>query len=206
MVKILAIDPSLSCSGYAIYDNSIFKESGIIPTKIKNTSCNMCNIERLYEIKDRIKDFILKYKGFDYLIIEGYSFTKHSQASSGLHELGGILKLLAYEYNIKIVIVAPNLARKYLNNNPEYKSGKDFGLTVKEVTHNLIEEKYNKDFDTSDEADAYLFCNIMNDYINYINKFQNDFDKAQNEVFITISQQLNEIHNCKKEHYNQINL
>lgn len=202
MADILAIDPSLSSTGYAIFNNNSYVESGVIKTKIKNTSCNVCCIERLYEIKSQVLDLIEKYEGFNYLIIEGYSYTTNSQASSGLHELGGILKLLLYKHNSKIIIIPPQVAKKYLEGNKEYAEGRKKDLLNKEITMKLIEKRlYKNDFKTSDEADAFLFGSIMKDYLRFVSYPSLSFSSIKKEVFYFISNQIKEYSHCKVEHY-----
>lgn len=202
MTYILSIDPSLSSTGYAVFNNNSYIESGVVKTKIKNTSCNVCMIERVYEIKCQILDLIHKYEGFNYVIIEGYSYTTNSQASSGLHELGGILKLMLYEYNSKLVIIPPNVAKKYLEGNKEFSEGKKLGLNNKEITFRLIKEKlYKDDFVSSDEADAFLFGTIMKDYLRFVNYSSLEFSNTKKEVFYFLSKQIKEYSECKIEHY-----
>lgn len=201
MNKILALDQSLSNTGYAIFVGNRFYESGHFPTKIKDSKCNVCNSERLYIIKEQISQLFNEYSGFDYVIIEGYSYTSNSQALSGLYELGGIIKLLCYENNSKLIIIPPSLAKKWLNMNDKFKEGKESGMTNKEVTYTAIKVKYNKyDFKSDDEADAFNFGYIMKEYFKFI-KIPDNYNQVEKDVLIQLSEQLKVIDNCKGNHY-----
>ncbi len=201
MVKILAIDQSLSNTGYSVFVDGFYKKSGSFKFSVVDAKCNICVSERLCEIKNNIVELIDEYSGFDYIIIEGYSYSQNSSALTGLYELGGILKLIAYEYNCKLIIIAPTLAKKFLNMNDKYKEGKETGLSNKEITYIAIKNKYQKfDFKDDDEADAFNFMYILKEYFKYLKNPQN-YNRVEVEVFLQLSEQLKVIDDCKGNHY-----
>jgi len=206
MQNILSLDLSLSNTGYAIFSSNICVESGNIKVKIKSTKCNVCCTERLYEIKDRISQLIEKYDGFKFCIIEGYSYTKNSQALSGLYELGGVIKNLLYENNIQVIIIPPMTAKKFLDNKQAYKDGKESGMSNKEITYKLICNKMGKwDFKSDDEADAYLFGYILMKYLRWNTvKDKSRFSRVETEVFFYVSLYIQNYIDCKMKHFQLI--
>lgn len=201
MVKILSIDQSLSNTGYSIFFNNNLKVCDSFKIKVKDVKCNVCSAERLYKIKQFLINLIDKYGIFDYVILEGYSFSKNSQALTGLYELGGMIRMLCYEYNIRYVVIPPSLAKKYLNMKEKFKEGKQSGMTNKQITFTAIKNKFNKwDFKDDDSADSYLFGYILKEYFRWIQR-PHLFNKVETEVFIQLSEQIEKVTNCKGNHY-----
>lgn len=206
MVKILSIDQSLTNTGYTIFSNNRFVRCGSFSTKIVNVKCNVCQIERLYEIKQQLNDLIDEFEGFDYCIMESYSYGSNSRSFFQLGELGGVIKMLMYENNIKLVTITPSVAKKYLDMKKEFKQGKESGMSNKEITFTAIKEKFQKlDFNNDDEADSFLFGVILKEYLKYIKKDDvTNYSITHKEVFTQVSMQLQQDNTCKQNHYKEV--
>ena len=83
-------------------------------------------------------------------MIEGYAFAQASQAHQ-LGELGGVLRTMLYELGIRVLEVGPGQLKKFA-------SGK--GNTKKEQMALAIYKRWDREFATNDEADAFVLVQI----------------------------------------------
>lgn len=146
MPTIISLDLSLNATGIAFFSNGIEETHLIIS---KDTG-----ILRLQKIKKRIEQFIdivLSQQQIDLIVIENYSFSSHGRATFSIGELGGIIKLLAFEKGIKTILVAPTTLKKYV-------SGK--GNCKKNEMLLAVYKKFGQSFDDDNRADAYGLCQI----------------------------------------------
>ncbi|SRR5258706_3796406 len=140
-IKVFAIDPSLSSTGYAY--NS--KNGGIITGTIKPK--NIKGINRLIYIEDTlIPHVVLPYRA-GLSVIEGYAMgINRGGRTFDLGELGGILRRFFYKQSISMLVVPPSNLKMFI-------TGK--GNADKELMAITIEKEYGKTFVSEDECDAY---------------------------------------------------
>ena len=140
-MKIVGIDASLTCTGIAKYsDTSDIMDTYII--KPKETG-----VKRLCFIRNTIVDVV---NHTDLVVLENYSYASANQAHQ-IGELGGILRVLFYEKQIRYIVVAPGQVKKFA-------TGK--GNAKKEQIAVACYKHWDIEFNTNDEADAYVLMRI----------------------------------------------
>lgn len=108
-------------------------------------------IERLVAIRDRIFALCCQY-GPEHVAIEGYAFSKHSSSVTGLAELGGAVRVMLFESMGIIPATIPvGQCRKFVVGS---------GKATKDQTRKFLAEN-GLEFDTEDEADAYVMAVAM---------------------------------------------
>jgi Holliday junction resolvasome RuvABC endonuclease subunit len=144
-MTFLAIDQSLNHTGYCIFDdNGVLLDNGVFEPKTKN-------IERVFEIKQFLKNKITQYD-IKSIAIEGYSFMSGMRSLTGLAELGGMIKLLAYDQTIPVTIIPPTVLKRFI-------TGK--GVGKKELVLLNVYKKFGFDVDNNNIADAYVLGQIL---------------------------------------------
>lgn len=139
-LDIITIDPSKICTGYYINTTD---ETGVIKNKTKTG-----NEDVLINIYYRMED-IVEQRNFDLAVIEGYSFNPvNPVAASVLMEIGGVIKLVFADHNIPVISIPPQSWRsKTIGKIKKSSKGKYI---------QAVKEKYGREFETTDEADAYM--------------------------------------------------
>ncbi len=144
-MRILGLDISLTNTGWVIYDINKLKvvSCGTIKSKKKN-------VIRLYDIRKQLKEIIEKYK-IDVSILEGYAFNPNHGRSFSIGELGGTIKLLLFYKRKYYYIVSPSSLKKFA-------TGK--GNSPKTLIYKEVYKKWNVEFDTEHEVDAFVLAKI----------------------------------------------
>lgn len=147
-MNIISIDPSKSATGICIkHENKII--SDVIGTK------GLSEEKAYVIIAKRIEEIIKKYN-IQVALIEGYAWSKNVNRSfSIMAEVKGIILNELYKKNVKVITVPIKtwqmLCKGIL---PKKKEGHKKYL-------DYVKVNYKKEFNTVDQADAYLILNCM---------------------------------------------
>lgn len=145
--RILGLDQSLVETGYYFDLNNY----GTIKTKTKGT-------ERLIEIRNKLKIIIESIKP-TIIVMENYSFgTKGMGFYMG--ELGGMIKILCHDLNIKLIIILPTHLKKFM-------TGK--GNSEKSLMLLSVYKNYNLDTHNDNIADAFSLHKFYEEYLEWKN-------------------------------------
>lgn len=140
---MLAIDPSLGSSGYAFYDAEAQLRVGrIMPKTLRGT-------QRLNFIQGTFLDLVYK-SGAATLVLEGYSMGSRGRVFD-IGELGGVLKLAAFQHDIEVLIVPPSTLKKWV-------TGK--GNADKKAMVAAVRRKWKVQTSNNDECDAIALLNF----------------------------------------------
>ncbi len=147
--KILAIDPSVRCTGL-YYDDPFEGPIGRViermPAEKASGDAQDSRYAILRKIHDRIKH-ICRHNFFDIALIEQYAYGAKGSAVTKLAEAGAVVRLAVYSKGIPIVEIAPNTWKKLVVLN---------GHASKEYVRSFVEKEYGKKFEKQDLYDA--FC------------------------------------------------
>jgi crossover junction endodeoxyribonuclease RuvC len=102
-MKILALDPSLTATGYAV---GTAPELGTLtpPASVGK------GLDRLVWLRDQA---LALAAGADLVVLEGYSYASKGRAIISLGEFGGVLRVALMEAGVPFVEVAPAGRAKY---------------------------------------------------------------------------------------------
>ena len=135
---LLALDLSLRETGYCVFNaNAELVTSGVIKTKHTGTN-------RLKHIRHQVDEIINVYK-IKYAVIEDYAYAAKGRVFS-IGELGGVIKVLLWDYTILVMKVTPSELKKFV-------TGK--GNAKKELMLLNVYKKFGFDTDNNNIADAY---------------------------------------------------
>lgn len=111
---ILCLDASLSCTGYAIFDEKgNLKDKGIIDTKFIKIKDSEIHSQKLLYIFNALNKLEKEYN-FDKVIIER-SFVKFNKATKAIQKTLGVIELL---FNKKdIMLISPSTTKKFMCGN-----------------------------------------------------------------------------------------
>ena len=142
-VKIVGVDASLTSTGIAamIYG----KLDNVISTRSVNS--NKKGTDRLVEIREEVYKSVF---GADLVTIEGYAFAMANQAHQ-IGELGGVLRVMFYEKNLKVLEVAPTQLKKFATGKAN---------ASKEEIAVAAYKKWGIECRTNDETDASVLVYI----------------------------------------------
>lgn len=130
MIKIVALDLSLSHTGWAveiIAGDESHQASGAIMTKL-------VGMPRLAAIRDAVLEHAA---GADVVVIEGYAFGQ-ARGTSQMHstgELGGVVRLALYEAGILFVDVAPASLKKYATGRGNAKKEEMLAAAIRRLDY-----------------------------------------------------------------------
>jgi len=144
-LKIVGIDASLTSTGVAVLEDG---EITTMAIQSKKTG-----VDRLIEIREEVYRMV---SGADLVCIEDYAYAKQNQAHQ-IGELGGVLRVLMHEAELKWVEVAPTAVKKFA-------TGK--GVADKREMAVEVFKRWGIDRKTSDEVDAYVLVRIGESYVN----------------------------------------
>ena len=104
MVRILALDLSLTRSGFCVGAGLAECESGVLRT------ADLRGMERIDHIVRRVQELA---QGCDVVVIEGYSYGSQGRSVFDIGELGGCVRFLLHRLGIPVVDVPPATLKKY---------------------------------------------------------------------------------------------
>lgn len=139
-MNVIGIDPSLAATGFAIFIDDKYRESGVIKPNKNDT-----NEVRIEHIRDTIQRKIEYYK-LKTAVIEGYSYGSKGRATFTSGELGGVLRNYFHRNDIELTVYPPTVIKLFA-------TGK--GTAKKELMIMKAYKKWGIEFDNSDECDAY---------------------------------------------------
>jgi len=145
--RILGLDQSLVETGYFFDINNY----GTIKTKSKGT-------ERLVEIRDKLKTIIESVKP-TVIVMENYSFGTKGRAFP-MGELGGTIKVLCHDLNIKLIIILPSHLKKFMTSK---------GNSEKSLMLLSVYKNYNFETDNDNIADAFSLNKFYEEYLEWKN-------------------------------------
>ena len=148
-MRICGIDASLTGTGIALLrcGNELDPITTTITSKLTETN-------RLIHIRDYVQKFS---DGSDLVVIESYAFSRPNQAHQ-IGELGGVLRVMLAENNLKVLEVAPTQLKKFA-------TGK--GNASKEEIAVAAYKKWGIECRTNDETDAAVLVYIGLAYMGY---------------------------------------
>lgn len=152
-MSILAIDPSLTGTGYAWRGQSGNLYVGSLVQRESRS------LTRLHTILEVVKNQA-RQASSTLLVIEGYAMNVgRSGRVFDIGELGGIIKYALWERGHTIMVVPPNSLKLFMLGR--YKTvgvdsqGAKVKLKVKDLVQAAAEEHAGRAFATNDQADAY---------------------------------------------------
>ena len=185
-VNILAIDQSLSNSGIAVHHWGEIINQDPIPNfsyhNIKPPK-TLKGVLRIGHIEGVLTDYLHKYKA-DTLVIEDYAYSASYQAHQA-GELGGALKMLAFELGLPCVIMPIGIHKKFTTGN---------GSAKKDLMIKAVYKGYGVDVDDHNLADA---VSILRTYMGFVNPEDNT--KVQNEALKKLKPIVEEANNLIKD-------
>lgn len=143
-LKIVGVDASLTSTGVVALE-----KDKVYPYTIQRKSTG---VERLIEIREIVRAEIVSA---DIVVIEGYAFARANQAHQ-IGELGGVLRVMFHEEKIKYIEAAPSAVKKFA-------TGK--GNAKKEDVVLSVYKRWGKEFETTDETDAFVLAKIGQAYM-----------------------------------------
>ena len=143
MSHVLGIDLSLTGTGvvHLVLGKPVIRVR--IESKQKGTA-------RLIEIEEKLKSIINAHPLLDLVLIEGYAYAAANQAHQ-TGELGGVIRVMLNKKMLRWIEVAPSQVKKFA-------IGK--GNAKKDLVLLNVFKKWGVEFETSDEADAFVLAKI----------------------------------------------
>lgn len=142
-MKILALDLSLKCTGYAILDTNK-NEIKVITSGVVETSPKNSTGERLRNIQCLI-ECLLSTHDID-VVVREKGFTRHNIATQQIFKVVGVTEYTCSRYGFNVEEIAPTTIKKYIGG-----SGK---ASKEEVEAGLIKLVGERKYKTNDESDA----------------------------------------------------
>ena len=141
----IGIDPSLTGCAVVVID-----EEGklIVSQRLEN---KLRGVERLIYIRDKVLRIISCYDGIQGIGIEGYARGASNRREEA-GELGGILRVMFYEFQLPWLDIAPSQIKKFATGN---------GNAPKDHVLLAVYKKWGVEFETNDEADAFVAAQIV---------------------------------------------
>lgn len=152
-MKIIAFDPGLEKTGFAIFkksnrfkENFIFLNSGLIKTSLKKSIQY-----RLLEIYQKIENLLKKYQP-DLIVYEQLFFFKNKKTVISVSQAQGVILLLAGVKNIMVKTLTPLVIKQSVTG---------YGRADKKGIKKMVDQyiKINKKRITDDEYDA-IACGL----------------------------------------------
>ena len=104
---LLAIDPSLSSTGFAVFD----EDGKLIEYGKQTTGNKIIEEDRICKIANKIKTLIEKYK-IEVVVMETQFFSKNAKTSMQLSRLRGAITYVCRGLNVDMKYLTPAEARK----------------------------------------------------------------------------------------------
>lgn len=137
-MRILGIDPSLTSLGYAYTDEGTIS-CGTVKPKTRGLERLLQLREEVTELFDRVTPTLVAY--------EGYAMGQFGGRMFDRAELGGVLKMLAYDRDVPILVVPPTSLKLFVTGKGNSKG--------KEEVMKVLAKHRGRLFKGDDEADAY---------------------------------------------------
>jgi crossover junction endodeoxyribonuclease RuvC len=153
-MKILGIDPSLSCTGWCII--TIGEVNNGIEWGYIKTDPSQSTSKRIKYINNQIIDMMVK-NTFDYVGIESESMNSRSSSMVQLWELTGVLKNSCYSMRTTVLMFPPLMARSIVLGTTQTPKKGSSKKSIKEYC-DWMKSKLLKAYpeDITDVYDAYV--------------------------------------------------
>lgn len=171
-MNILGFDPSLTSSGYCYKDPRGELRTGRVRSK------KLKGVERLSFIRGAMLS-ILREHYIDLIAYEGYAMGFGGKRNPGrvfdIGELGGVLRLVAYDAGLDMLMVAPTSLKMFATGH---------GDADKPAILAAVRDNWGYDTKYDDEADAYVLYKLGEAFTNarkrrgYSAKQQEALDKV----------------------------
>lgn len=149
-VKLISLDTATGTTGYSIFIDGIYKESGII-----ETSSKIKGDEKLEQMMDLIHS-LLKGEQPDIVITELVVPVRNAQATRMLQELTGSVRGFCVEHQISYYSLRPtewrNAITKTTGQKPKGRKREDQKEWSLDVVNNVLRIKT----ESNDQSDAIL--------------------------------------------------
>lgn len=144
-MKVLSMDQSTRCSGFALFEDGEYVCSGVVDM----TNSNLDTYDRSFEMARRLWMVLKKHKP-DYLIIEDTQQQNNIKTVITLARLQGMIIGYAEAHKIKVHILLPSQWRAALgyNQGPKVKRAE-----LKKQSKEYVKEKYGFNL-SEDENEA----------------------------------------------------
>lgn len=161
---IVGIDPSIRKTGVA-WSNGSDPQTRLFTSVNDTDSSVVRRMARYEEVVFRINQFLQRIQPA-VIVIEGYSFGSPNRAHP-LAEFGGLLRWHLLEHTSRVYECSPSSLKRFV-------TGKGSGN--KAVVQAYVQKRWNRIFESDDEADAYGLCRIGMAAMGYdaVPKFQLD--------------------------------
>lgn len=144
-MKLLSLDQSTRCSGYAVFKDGEYINSGVIDM----TKSKLETDERSFEMAKQIWDVMKQCKP-DVLVLENVQQQSNPKSMIVLARLAGMIVGYAAAHNVQIKFMLPSQWRKILN----YSQGAGIKRQeLKQQSINYIKENLGKEL-PEDECEA----------------------------------------------------
>lgn len=159
VLRILGVDPSLSCTGYAYRLNGELYTGSIPVTKLTGPA-------RLYYITNRMAEVIAHVKP-DLIVYEDYAKGQKNSRVFDIGELGGKLKTFFWENGINVMMVTPTQLKSAITGHGhaekyagEKKRKKTKSAKAMPNMRDCLLQNFGYEILQNDEADAFglLIC------------------------------------------------
>ena len=172
---VLGLDLSLVGTGCIVIESNKVKLSRLITSKPSGKK-PIDELKRLLGIVDKIRSIIIK-NDIDLICIEGIAFmARNSGALSQLSGLNYLVRNIAYDDDVKFIIVPPTMLKKFV-------TGK--GNCAKELMLLETYKRYGISFSDNNLCDAYGLAKIAEAIVEKKEKLT----KPQTEVIEKIKYQ-----------------
>lgn len=113
-VKIIALDPSLRATGYAIFEADTLIDCGYIPTKPVSTRLiSFADTARLIQIGERIQELIQTYQ-CTHLVFEIPVGCRNARAAAALYQVKGLVVGIGVACGLTLEPVMPREMKRNL--------------------------------------------------------------------------------------------
>ena len=148
-MKVLSMDQSTRVSGYCLFQNGKYVESGVVDM----SKSKLDTPERSFEMAKALWEVIDKYKP-DHLVIEDTQQQNNVKTVIILSRLQGMIIGYAEAHNTKVHILLPSAWRKALNyvQGPKVKRAE-----LKQQSADYVEKQYGF-IKSEDENEAIAEC------------------------------------------------
>ena len=143
-MKTVAIDASSTCSGWSLFDDGKYVDSGYIDLK-KDKDSN----HRIFEMAKQIGELISNCKP-QKVILEDTMLSSNVSTLKLLANLAGAIKFYCYLHDFELETIYPSEWRKYLN--IQSKGVKRNELKARAL--NVVQDQLDLDFLEEDRAEA----------------------------------------------------
>lgn len=163
-MQLMGLDLSLTSTGY-----SINQETGIVATKTKGP-------QRLSVMSNSVLNLV-KDNYVDVVLIEGYSFASRNSQAHSIGELGGVIRMRLWEFDIPFIDIPPTCRAKFATGKGN--ASKNEVISSISAKTNIVWSGAGAD----DKCDAWILEQMG---LEFLGKSQYDWTEAQRSALKSI--------------------